>query len=49
MHPDVAETAVVGYPHSIKGEGQSAWLILGIKMYMYEYTIFWTECLQPRV
>ena len=22
-HPAVAETAVVGYPHDIKGEGQS--------------------------
>jgi acetyl-CoA synthetase len=29
MHPDVVESAVVGYPHDIKGQGIYAFVILG--------------------
>jgi len=29
MHPDVVESAVVGYPHDIKGQGIYAYVILG--------------------
>ncbi len=29
MHPDVIESAVVGYPHDIKGQGIYAYVILG--------------------
>lgn len=38
MHADVIESAVVGYPHDIKGQGIYAYVILGTSMHDHELT-----------
>ncbi|BFG80027.1 hypothetical protein PTKU46_80610 [Paraburkholderia terrae] len=39
-HPDVAEAAVVGYPHALKGQGIYAYVTLkaGVKPVQDEYS-----------
>ncbi len=38
MHADVIESAVVGYPHDIKGQGIYAYVILGTSLHDHELT-----------
>ncbi|HEY1025776.1 MAG TPA: acetate--CoA ligase [Sphingobacteriaceae bacterium] len=38
MHADVVESAVVGYPHDIKGQGIYAYVILGKSLHDHELT-----------
>ena len=38
MHADVIESAVVGYPHDIKGQGIYAYVILGSSQHDVELT-----------
>ena len=38
MHADVVESAVVGYPHDIKGQGIYAYVILGTSLHDHDLT-----------
>ncbi len=38
MHADVVESAVVGYPHAIKGQGIYAYVILGASLHNHDLT-----------
>ena len=38
MHADVIESAVVGYPHDIKGQGMYAYVILGSSIHDHDLT-----------
>ncbi|HEY1006438.1 MAG TPA: acetate--CoA ligase [Sphingobacteriaceae bacterium] len=38
MHADVVESAVVGYPHPIKGQGIYAYVILGASLHNHDLT-----------
>jgi acetyl-CoA synthetase len=38
MHADVVESAVVGYPHAIKGQGIYAYVILGASIHNHDLT-----------
>jgi acetyl-CoA synthetase len=38
MHADVVESAVVGYPHDIKGQGIYAYVILGTSIHDHDLT-----------
>ena len=38
MHTDVVESAVVGYPHSVKGQGVYAYVILGSSSHEHDLT-----------
>ena len=38
MHADVVESAVVGYPHAIKGQGIYAYVILGESLHNHDLT-----------
>lgn len=38
MHADVIESAVVGYPHNIKGQGIYAYVILGSSLHNHDLT-----------